>query len=156
MSKTSQATTARKSKKRKKRIKTPENIRAARVLILQILYEIDLTGHHVADTLAYHLAEAEVEYQLERFVRSMVLGVLEHQAALDDYIQKLAPAWPLDQMAAVDRNIVRMGMYELLHHPETSRSVVMHEAIQLARNYGASSSRRFVNGVLGSFISNYL
>lgn len=146
----------KKQAKSKRVPKSTEHIRAARVLILQILYEIDLVGHHVADTLAYHLGEAELEYKFERFVRSMVLGVLEHEVTLDNYIRKLAPSWPLEQMAAVERNILRIGIYELLHHPDTSQSVVIHEAIHLAREYGASSSRRFVNGVLGSFISRHL
>jgi N utilization substance protein B len=147
---------AKKHTKSKQVTQSTKNIRAARVLILQILYEIDLVGHDVADTLTYHLDEAELEYKFERFVRSMVIELLQNKVILDDYIQKLAPSWPLDQMAAVERNILRMGMYELLHHPETSQSIVIHEAIQLARYYGASSSRRFVNGVLGSFISKYL
>ncbi len=129
--------------------------RAARALILQILYEIDVAHHETAQVLADHLEEAEFEEAAERFVRGMVLGVKQHAAELDEYIHKVAPEWPVEQMAAVDRNILRVAIYELLYQPDTPLRVAINEAVELAREFGSESSRRFINGALGTFAKEY-
>lgn len=130
--------------------------RVARALILQILYEIDIARHHPAETLAAHLGEAELDESQESFVRAMVLGTLEHLETLDETIQTIAPEWPVEQMAPVDRNILRLAIYELRHSEETPLKVAINEAVELARIYGSDSSRRFVNGALGTFASDHL
>lgn len=130
--------------------------RAARALILQILYEIDVTPHKLGETLNYHLAEADFTEAQERFVRKMVYGTLRQQAELDQYIEEVASEWPLEQMAPVDRNILRMGLYELRYQPKRAREIVINEAIELARTFGPDSSPRFVNGVLGTFVTRYV
>ncbi|MDQ4075037.1 MAG: transcription antitermination factor NusB [Chloroflexota bacterium] len=130
--------------------------RAARSLILQILYEVDVAHHKLGVVLTEHLAEAGFDEELERFVHTITLGTLEKEAELDAYIQKVAPEWPVDQMAPVDRNILRMAIYELLYYPDTPLRVVINEAVELARQFGSESSRRFVNGALGTFAKEHL
>jgi transcription antitermination protein NusB len=130
--------------------------RAARTLILQVLYEIDLTDHKPALVMANHLDEAELDEETERFVRAMVVGVLEKREELDGYIQQVAPEWPTEQMAPIDRGILRMAMYELLYQEETPVRIAINEAVELAREFGSESSRRFVNGALGTFAREHL
>lgn len=123
---------------------------------MQILYEIDVARHEPAEVLANHLADAEFEWEMEKWVRTMALGVLEHLSETDVYIAGVAPEWPLEQMAPVDRNILRMTIYELLYQTETPVKVAINEAVELARLYGSESSRRFVNGALGTFAKQHL
>ena len=130
--------------------------RAARALILQILYEIDVSSHHPADTLAYHLDEADLSHAQEGFVREMVLGTLKYEQELNQYIRDAASEWPLDQMAPVDRNILRLALYELHYQPNRPHQIVINEAVQLAQVYGSDSSQRFVNGVLGALMKRNL
>ncbi|MGH2541258.1 MAG: transcription antitermination factor NusB [Ardenticatenaceae bacterium] len=130
--------------------------RAARALMLQILYEIDTARHETSRVLADHLAEAGLEAEMERFVRTIVRGVLQRRAELDPYIQEIAPEWPVEQMAPVDRNILRIAIYELLHHPQTPVRVAINEAVELGRIFGSESSHRFVNGALGTFAQRYV
>ncbi|MBA3533542.1 MAG: transcription antitermination factor NusB [Ardenticatenales bacterium] len=130
--------------------------RAARSLVLQILYEIDLARHDPTMVLADHLLEANFDEEGERFAREVVPGVVQHRAALDGYIQEVAPEWPVEQMAPVDRNILRMAIYELLHRRGTPVKVAINEAVELARLYGSDNSRRFVNGALGTFAARHL
>ena len=130
--------------------------REARALILQMLYELDVTVHSVGQVVESHLADVTLSTTLTRFVEAIVLGVRERRAELDDYIAKVAPEWPVSQMAPVDRNILRMAIYELLYHTNTPLRVAINEAVELARLYGSESSRRFVNGALGTFAKDHL
>jgi transcription antitermination protein NusB len=130
--------------------------RAARTLILQVLYELDLTDHKPALVMADHIAGAELDDETERFARAMVAGVVERREELDGYIQKVAPEWPTEQMAPIDRGILRMAMYELLYQEETPVRIAINEAVELAREFGSENSRRFVNGALGTFAREYL
>ena len=131
--------------------------RVARASVLQILYEVDLTSHNPADILAYHVNEVqELSPSQEEFIRKMVLGTLEYEMELDEAIQQVATEWPLAQLAPVDRNILRMGFYELTHQTKRPHQIVINEAVQLARIYGGESSPRFVNGVLGTFVKEHL
>lgn len=123
---------------------------------MQILYEIDVARHTPAEVLANHLAEAEFEWEVETWVRTVVVGVLQNLPQIDGHIEDVAPEWPLDQMAPVDRNILRVAIYELLHQPDTPLKVAINEAVELARQYGSDSSRRFVNGALGTFAKRHL
>lgn len=100
--------------------------------------------------LAGRLAEADFDERLEEFVRAIVLGVYPLIAKLDQFIAEHAPEWPLDQVAVVDRNILRIALWEIAVDDQTPVKVAINEAVELAKIYGSDSAPRFVNGVLGS------
>ncbi|NLX09463.1 MAG: transcription antitermination factor NusB [Chloroflexi bacterium] len=124
--------------------------RQARSLALQILYEIDCTKHPVAEVMAERLdAEAWTE-ETRQLASHLVAGVLEHRKQLDVLIHRYAPEWPLDQIAIIDRNILRIAIFELTVEHEVPVKVAINEAVELAKTFGAESTPRFVNGVLGT------
>jgi N utilization substance protein B len=122
----------------------------ARGLALQVLYEVDLVGHDAGEVLEQRLAEASLAVELGNFAREIVRGVLPLAPDLDRIISGYAPEWPLDQIAAIDRNILRQACWEFAVDGKTPVKVVINEAVELAKLYGSDSSPRFVNGVLGS------
>lgn len=128
--------------------------RAARVVALQALYEIDTTGHAPEDVLARRIAEDGLAPDSAEYAEELVNGVLRHISAIDRLIQQAAPAWPFAQMAKIDRNIIRVALYEALFRPErVPFKVAVNEAVELAKLFGSESSGRFVNGVVGSIVS---
>jgi transcription antitermination protein NusB len=122
----------------------------ARSIALQVLYEIDMTGHEPAQALMERLAEEPLDDVLADFSRQIIFGVMPLTQKLDDFIAQHAPEWPLDQVAAVDRNILRIALWEFAVSGCTPIKVAINEAIELAKFYGSDSTPRFVNGVLGS------
>jgi len=122
----------------------------ARSAALQALYEIDLVNHPVEVVLQERLAEADLDTMLSEFVRQIVVGVWPMVATLDQFIAEHAPEWPLDQVAIVDRNILRIALWEFAVFCKTPIKVAINEAVELAKAYGSDSTPRFVNGVLGS------
>ncbi len=104
--------------------------------------------------MAARLEEEPLADDLLGFTYTLVNGVLEHKARLDVVIQEYAPEWPLSQMAVVDRNILRMAIYEFAILKETPMKVAINEAIELAKEYGSDSASRFINGVLGTLASH--
>jgi N utilization substance protein B len=122
----------------------------ARSVALQALYEIDSTGHLPGDVLGERLAETPLEDKLENFVREIVLGVVPITDQLDGFIAQHAPEWPLDQVAIVDRNILRIALWEIAVSNQTPIKVAINEAVELGKVFGSDSTPRFVNGVLGS------
>jgi N utilization substance protein B len=129
---------------------TAKNRRPARVVALQALYELDCTHHAVADVMVERLGEQPLGDGLRAFAYKLVNGVLAHRERLDAVIQVHAPEWPLSQMAIVDRNILRMAIYEFAILGETPIKVTINEAIELAKDFGSDSASRFINGVLGT------
>lgn len=128
-----------------------KNRRPARVLALQALYEMDCTRHGVAQVMAARLEEAaDLSDDSRQFAHRLVSGVLSERTRLDALIRQYAPEWPLDQMAIIDRNILRIAIYEFALSGETPIKVAINEAIELAKDYGSESASRFVNGVLGA------
>lgn len=126
--------------------------RLAREVALQVLYEIDLVGHAPAKVLQERLGEiAEANLRVEEYARKLVQGILSVKLQLDHYIQLHAPEWPLDQVAVVDRNVLRMALYEFTLG-RVPVKVAINEAVELAKEFGADSSPRFVNGVLGALV----
>ena len=123
--------------------------RRARATALQSLFEIDITGHKVGVVIEQRLADAALPESGASFMRQLVLGVLRLRADLDRLIGQYAPEWPVEQLAVVDRNILRMALYEL-GASDTPLKVAINEAVELAKRFGSDSSQRFVNGVLGS------
>src|SRR5713226_9717292 len=124
--------------------------RKARTVALQALYEIDCTNHAPDLVVEERLAEQPMEAELTEFARRLVLGVIAQTATLDRLIQKYAPEWPLDQMALIDRNILRIAIWEFAADRQTPMKVAINEAIELAKLYGSDSAPRFVSGVLGA------
>lgn len=122
----------------------------ARGTALQVLYEIDLVGHPVGVALENRLAESDLESRLQIFASNIVTGVLPIIPQLDHFIAEHAPEWPLDQVAIVDRNILRIALWEIAVDDQTPIKVAINEAVELAKIYGSDSAARFVNGVLGS------
>lgn len=124
--------------------------RKARSLALQVLYEVDCTTHPVDDVFSCRLEDTPLDADLEVFARKVVDGVRRRAGELDALIQKHAPEWPMDQMAIIDRNILRMAIWEFAIDRTTPIKVAINEAIELAKLFGSDSAARFVNGVLGS------
>ncbi len=122
----------------------------ARGLALQALYEIDIANHPPAEVLRERLEEEPLSEDLAEFARQIIFGVLPLAHELDQIIAKYAPEWPLEQIAAIDRNILRVACWEFAAKGETPVKVAINEAVELAKLYGSDSAPRFVNGVLGS------
>ena len=125
----------------------------ARIAALQALFEIDCTAHHPLIVVERRLDEAALPEPGVEFVQELVKGVQAHREALDKLIGHYAPEWPVDQIAIVDRNILRMAIYEIMHRDDTPTKVAINEAVELAKEFGSDSSGRFVNGVLGSLVA---
>lgn len=124
--------------------------RKAREVALQALYELECTQHTAAEVLEQRLDEKPLEPEGEAFARQIVTGVLSHAQDLDDKIRKYAPEWPLEQMALVDRGILRIALWEFGVGRLTPVKVAINEAVELAKEFGSDSAPRFVNGVLGA------
>mgnify|MGYP001559744358 CR=1 FL=1 len=124
--------------------------RKARTVALQALYELDCTRHPLEIVLGHRLEETALEPDLAAFARQMVIGVRGLAAALDQQIARNAPEWPLEQMALIDRNILRMAIWEFAVDGGTPIKVAINEAVELAKLFGSDSAPRFVNGVLGA------
>lgn len=122
----------------------------ARGIALQVLYEVDMTNHPPVEVYQSRLADNALSDELAEFARQIVFGVLPHIQELDKLIAKYAPEWPLDQVAVIDRNILRLSFWEFAIQRDTPIKVAINEAVELAKLYGSDSAPRFVNGVLGS------
>ena len=123
------------------------------MMALQALFEIDCVGHDVEIVLEYRLLHGKLPPNGQAFVRTLVEGIVGRLSDLDRLISKYAPEWPVDQMAVIDRNVLRIAMYEIATSDSTPVKVAINEAVELAKMFGSGSSRRFVNGVLGSFVA---
>ncbi|HOU13184.1 MAG TPA: transcription antitermination factor NusB [Anaerolineae bacterium] len=125
--------------------------RLARQLALQALYEVDLVAHPVGEVLSNRFAEAELLPRVQTYCQKLVVGVAQCREHLDHYIQSHAPEWPLDQVAIIDRNLLRIALYEFTIGGVPVK-VAINEAVELAKRYGSDSAPRFVNGVLGALV----
>ena len=122
--------------------------RKSRELAMQMLFQWELGGHspeHVIDTF---LAAKKLDAGVETFARALFEGAVREVKSLDRALDEGAAHWKLERMAAVDRNVLRLALYELLHHPEVPPKVVINEALEIARRYSGEDSVEFVNGVL--------
>jgi N utilization substance protein B len=133
------------------------NRHLGRIVALQTLYEYEFrtgasdTSVDIDEILARNLERYESAIDDKEFVSQLVNGVLKEQADLDSKIQPIAPEWPIDQIARVDRNVIRIGLYELLHRADVvPPKVAINEAVELAKAFGSDNSSKFVNGVLGT------
>ncbi len=125
-----------------------------RTVILQTLYEWDFYGQEkdITEILERNLEEFAPGIDEPDFAWRILKGVIEHLREIDEILSRAAPDWPIEKIAAVDRNILRIGLYELLFadHQEVPPRVAINEAVELAKNYGGPNTSRFVNGVLGT------
>jgi N utilization substance protein B len=122
----------------------------ARVIAFQALYEIDSVGRDPGEVARRVLEGSGLSEEHAEFVRSLVMGVQEHRDEIDENIRRFAPAWPVAQLAMVDRNILRLAIFEILFDNKVPVKVAVSEAVELAKTFGSGNSARFVNGVLGS------
>ena len=137
--------------------------RHARIIALQTLYEVDTAQHLAGEVLQRNLDEpvtentnptAPTEPQIREFARTLVEGVLERTDELDALIADSAPSWPLDQMARIDKNILRLAIFEILFDNRVPLKAAINEAVELGKRFGSDSSSRFINGVLGTVAAN--
>ena len=134
------------------------NRHLGRIIALQTLYEQDFrraagdTGLDLEAVLTRNIVRYEGTVDDKGFVERLVRGVDSRASELDAILQPIAPEWPIDQIARMDRVILRMGLYELLYEPEVPPKVVINEAVELAKAFGSENSSKFVNGVLGTVL----
>jgi N utilization substance protein B len=126
----------------------------ARIAALQALYEIDCTHHAPAVVIEQRLAANQLPNAVVAFSRSLVHGVINNQSVLDVFIHRYAPEWPLEQMAYIDRNILRIAIFEFAVDGQTPIKVAINEAVELAKTFGSDSAPRFINGVLGTLVEH--
>lgn len=139
------------------------NRHLGRIVALQTLYEYEFrtqsedTSADVDDILKRNVSRYDSAIGDTDFVESLVKGVLETQADLDEKIQPIAPDWPIEQIARIDRNILRVGLYELLHKADiVPPKVAINEAVELAKAFGSDNSSKFINGVLGTAFRTFV
>jgi len=128
--------------------------RKARMLALQALFEFDVGHHDPEAALERLIAGQRVHQETAEFARALVRGVEQSRDELDSQIARTAPAFPIEQVAAVDKNVLRLALYEILKNNETPVRAAVNEAVELAKAYGSDGSRRFVNGVLGAITAS--
>lgn len=124
--------------------------RKARVMAIQVLYEVDAVKRDIDTVLEAALSQKELSQENSDFVRYLTQNVIEQQAQIDAYIKEYAPAWPLEQLSIIDRNILRLAVFEVLIDDKTPVKVAINEAVELAKKFGSNSSSKFINGVLSS------
>jgi len=117
---------------------------------LQSLFAADVTSASGTDSLEWLAIEDSLDPTAVSFAEGLLRGVTDNRPELDVVIQRYAPAWPVDQLPLVDRNILRIALFELLYTPKVPRKTAINEAVELAKAFGSESSARFINGVLGS------
>ena len=122
--------------------------RKARELALQMLFQWEVGDHTVEHVVSTFLASKKLDADVESFARGLFEGAVREVDALDDALRERAEHWRPERMAAVDRNVIRLALYELLHHPQTPPAVVINEALEIARRFSGKDSVEFVNGVL--------
>jgi N utilization substance protein B len=127
----------------------------ARSIALQTLYEYDLTQHPVGVILHSRFQEEALDEKVKSFAEEIVQGVHPIITGIDEIISNYAPEWPLDQVASIDRNIIRIALWEFAVKKCTPVKVAINEAVELAKLFGSDSTPRFINGVLGSLVAKY-
>jgi N utilization substance protein B len=126
----------------------------ARRVALQILYEVDSAGHDATEVMNQHLSSRDLTSRAARYTAFLVKGVDRHRDAIDPVIRRLAPEFPLELLAIIDRNILRMAMLEFAVERRTPVGVAIDEAVELSKLFGADNTPSFVNGVLGALADN--
>ncbi|MQF65383.1 transcription antitermination factor NusB [SAR202 cluster bacterium AC-409-J13_OGT_754m] len=133
-------------------LKSSASVNNVRIMALQALYESDSSGHSLDMALSRLLSAKSIGKKVHATIREIAEGVLENEVEIDKLIAKLAPAWPVKQIPIVDRNVLRIAIFEMLYNKSAPLKVIINEAVELAKAYGSTSSSRFINGVLGSMV----
>lgn len=126
----------------------------ARRVALQALYEIDSANHPIGEVLTHNIDYSPSRRSVRGYTTHLVRGIVDHRQKLDSVLQQYAPDWPIDQVAVIDRNILRIALFELGVETRTPIGVAIDEAIELAKLFGAENTPRFINGVLGTVADN--
>ncbi len=124
----------------------------AREVALKALFQIDVGRIPVERAIEAALAEEAPAPEAGGFARGLVMGTAERLAEIDGVLRQFSVGWSVPRMANIDRNILRLAVYEILHVPEIPASVSVNEAVELAKQYGDENSRRFINGILGNVV----
>lgn len=122
----------------------------ARALALQMIFEADFSARSVDEILAQRVEEENAPPRVATYAETLFRGAYERREEYDATIARLAPTWPLEQMARIDRNILRLALYEMLESREVPMRAAINEAVELAKEFGSDASSRFINGVLGT------
>ncbi len=130
--------------------------RQARVLAMQMMFEADFSERPLQEIIEWRFDEDDPPESVATYAEYLLRGAWEHRQQYDELIGHAAPSWPLEQMARIDRNILRLAMYEMLESEEVPTKAAINEAVELAKEFGSDASRRFVNGVLGTIASQKL
>jgi len=125
----------------------------ARIIALQTLYELDCSTHKPGEVLTRLLEGNALPDEAADFSRSLVNGALQNKKNIDDMIRRFAPAFPIKQIAPIDRNILRLAIFEVLFDNRVPVKAAINEAVELAKSFGGDTSQKFVNGVLGSVVN---
>ena len=133
-------------------LKSSASVNNVRIMALQALYESDSSGHSLDMALSRLLSAKSIGKKVHATIREIAEGVLENEVEIDKLIAKLAPAWPVKQIPIVDRNVLRIAIFEMVYNKSAPLKVIINEAVELAKAYGSTSSSRFINGVLGSMV----
>lgn len=132
------------------------NRHLGRIIALQTLYELDFRREagdklfDLSEVLDRNINRYKKQVDDVDFIESLVQGVAQQETELDAQLQPIAPEWPIDQIARMDRVVLRMGLYELLNNSDVPPKVVINEAVELAKSFGGENSSKFINGVLGT------
>jgi N utilization substance protein B len=121
----------------------------ARELALKVLFELETNGGDPERALQYHAAEARADPDTTDFARTLIRGVLEYQKAIDVRLAEASKNWDLDQMAKVERTLLRIATFEIVYLPSVPLKAAINESIELAKTFGGPDSGKFVNGILG-------
>ena len=124
--------------------------RRARIIALQALYEFDCAGHDPVSSISRLAQEKQLLEDVALFAQELVAGVLENEGELDATIQRFAPSFPVSQLSVIDKNILRLAIFEILISGKVPVKVAINEAVEVAKTFGSRNSPKFVNGVLGS------
>ncbi len=136
------------------------NRHLGRIVALQTLYEEDFRrecadkAFKLGEVLARNIARYQETIDDKQFIEQLVNGVAAHQPAIDDIIRPVAPEWPIEQIARIDRIVLRIGVYELIFTADVPPRVAINEAVELAKAFGGDNSSKFINGVLGTVLRN--
>lgn len=137
------------------RVKAHGERTKARIAAMQTLYEVDTTGHDAEETLERNATGQRLSAEGVAFAEELVRGVLARLDVIDAEIASVASDWPISQMARIDKNILRLAIYEILYNNSVPAKAAINEAVELAKTFGSDTSSRFVNGVLGAIYQRF-
>lgn len=129
--------------------------RKARECALQLLYQTDMSGTSPQEALATYWSKDPADADVEQFAESLLSGVFERKAEIDEIISSYSTNWKVSRMASIDKNILRVAVYEMIYCPDIPVKVTINEAVEIAKSYGTEDSGAFVNGILDNIAKKY-